>query len=65
MPDNIIDMPELREKTHVFQDRAHAGEVLAEMLKDFRQTALSFHKEKPFWLWQLKRLELCVSRCRR
>ncbi|MCG2757845.1 MAG: phosphoribosyltransferase [Desulfobacteraceae bacterium] len=38
MPDNIIDLPELREKTHVFQDRAHAGKVLAEMLKDFRQT---------------------------
>ena len=38
MPDKIIDLPELREKTHVFQDRAHAGKVLAEMLKDFRQT---------------------------
>lgn len=35
---NIIDLPELKEQTHVFQDRAHAGKVLAEMLKDFRQT---------------------------
>ena len=32
---NIIDLPELREKIHVFQDRAHAGKVLAEMLKYF------------------------------
>jgi putative phosphoribosyl transferase len=29
---NIIDLPELREKTHVFQDRTHAGQVLARML---------------------------------
>ena len=35
MPDNIIGLPELREKIHVSQDRAHAGKVLAEMLKDF------------------------------
>jgi predicted phosphoribosyltransferase len=29
---NIIDLPELREQTHVFKDRIHAGQVLAEML---------------------------------
>ena len=29
---NIIDLPELREQTHVFKDRTHAGQVLAEML---------------------------------
>ena len=36
---NIIDLPELREQTHVFQDRTHAGQVLARMLKhDNKQT---------------------------
>ena len=34
MRSNIIDLPELREQTHVFQDRAHAGQVLARMLTD-------------------------------
>ena len=29
---NIIDLPEMREQTHVFQDRTHAGQVLARML---------------------------------
>ncbi|MBW2450367.1 MAG: phosphoribosyltransferase [Deltaproteobacteria bacterium] len=32
MKSNVIDLPELREKTHVFQDRVHAGQVLARML---------------------------------
>jgi putative phosphoribosyl transferase len=32
MTPNIIDLPELRDKTRVFQDRAHAGRVLAGML---------------------------------
>jgi putative phosphoribosyl transferase len=32
MKSNIIDLPELREQTHVFQDRTHAGQILAEML---------------------------------
>ena len=32
MKSNIIDLPELREQTHVFQDRTHAGQVLAKML---------------------------------
>jgi len=32
MKSHIIDLPELREQTHVFQDRAHAGQVLARML---------------------------------
>jgi len=30
---NIIDLPELREQTHVFKDRTHAGHVLAKMLE--------------------------------
>jgi len=34
MTSNIIDLPELREQTHVFQDRNHAGQVLARMLTD-------------------------------
>jgi putative phosphoribosyl transferase len=29
---NIIDLPELREQTDVFQDRTHAGRILARML---------------------------------
>jgi putative phosphoribosyl transferase len=32
MKSNIIDLPELREQTHVFQDRTQAGHVLAKML---------------------------------
>lgn len=28
----IIDLPELRQRVHVFRDRAHAGKILAEML---------------------------------
>lgn len=32
MTSNIIDLPELREQTHVFQDRTHTGQVLARML---------------------------------
>jgi putative phosphoribosyl transferase len=32
MTPNIIDLPELRNKTRVFHDRAHAGRVLTRML---------------------------------
>jgi len=32
MKSNIIDLLELREQTHVFQDRTHAGQILAKML---------------------------------
>ena len=32
MKATIIDLPEFREQTHVFQDRTHAGQILAEML---------------------------------
>jgi putative phosphoribosyl transferase len=32
MKSNIIDLPEFRKQTHVFQDRTHAGQVLAKML---------------------------------
>ncbi len=30
---NIIDLPKLREREHVFRDRSHAGKILADMLK--------------------------------
>lgn len=30
---DLIDLPELRERMHVFRDRAHAGKMLADMLK--------------------------------
>jgi predicted phosphoribosyltransferase len=39
MKPNIIDMPELREQTHVFQDRTHAGQVLARMLSTDNEQA--------------------------
>lgn len=32
----IIDLPELRDRRHVFRDREHAGQVLAGMLADLR-----------------------------
>jgi putative phosphoribosyl transferase len=37
-PPNIIEQADLRERTRVFQDRAHAGEVVAEMLDPYCQT---------------------------
>lgn len=33
---SIVDLPEFREQERVFQDRTHAGNVLAEMLETFR-----------------------------
>jgi predicted phosphoribosyltransferase len=30
---DIVDLPELRDRVNVFRDRAHAGQVLADMLK--------------------------------
>ena len=35
----MIDLPELRNRVHVFRDRAHAGGVLAGMLGKYRKTA--------------------------
>lgn len=34
--DGSVDLPQLRNRVRVFRDRAHAGEVLADMLRDFR-----------------------------
>ena len=33
---NVHDLPQLRDRTQVFRDRAHAGEVVAEMLQGRR-----------------------------
>lgn len=38
IPGNVVEMPELRECLHIFRDRSHAGEMLAEMLDDYRET---------------------------
>lgn len=35
---NIVDLPELKGRQAVFQDRIHAGKVLAGMLEPFRHT---------------------------
>jgi putative phosphoribosyl transferase len=32
----IVENSELRDKIHVFDDRSHAGELLAELLKEYR-----------------------------
>ncbi len=36
--DNIIDKPELRDQVGVFLDREHAGMILSEMLKFYKET---------------------------
>ena len=33
LPENIIDLPLLREKTYVFSDRFHAGDILSDMIQ--------------------------------
>jgi putative phosphoribosyl transferase len=35
---NIIEIPELKEKVQVFRNRRHAGEILAGMLEPFKNT---------------------------
>lgn len=36
--DNFFDLPELRNQVDVFRDREHAGEVLGDMLAQYRNT---------------------------
>lgn len=36
LPENVFDLQDLREKTRVFSDRFHAGEVLSEMLQPYQ-----------------------------
>ena len=38
-PDNVVDLPGLRNRSRVFRDRSHAGEVLARMLASYRRSA--------------------------
>jgi putative phosphoribosyl transferase len=35
---NLIEEPRLRNKTFVFEDRSHAGTLLAEKLTDYTRT---------------------------
>ena len=35
LPDNVKDLPDLRDQVGVFRNREHAGEVLAGMLEDY------------------------------
>ena len=34
-PENVFDLPDMREQIHVFADRKHAGHILADMLPAF------------------------------
>ena len=36
--ENVFDLPEMREKIHVFADRKHAGQILGDMLLSFRES---------------------------
>ena len=38
LPDNVSERPELRDRIQVFRDRADAGEVLADMLTEYRDS---------------------------
>ena len=35
LPDNLRDLPDLRDQVGVFRDRQHAGEILADMLREY------------------------------
>ena len=41
---NIIERPDLRERSRVFRDRAHAGEVVAEMLDAYCQSEAIYQR---------------------
>ena len=38
MTSRVSEVPGLRDRLHVFRDRAHAGEILAGMLEDYRSS---------------------------
>ena len=38
LEDNFFDIPEFRNRTAVFRSREHAGEVLSEMLMQYKNT---------------------------
>jgi predicted phosphoribosyltransferase len=35
LPDNLVNLPEFFDKVRVFRDRQHAGEILADMLREY------------------------------
>lgn len=37
-PENVFDLPHMREQIHVFTDRKHAGEILGDMLQAFQES---------------------------
>ena len=38
LPENVVDIPELRDQVYVFLDRADAGDILAGMLEMYEDT---------------------------
>ncbi|MFW6147699.1 MAG: phosphoribosyltransferase [Thermodesulfobacteriota bacterium] len=36
--ENVIDLPDLRDRTFVFHDRAHAGKTVAGMISEYKET---------------------------
>ena len=36
--ENVFDLPAMRERTQVFADRQHAGEIISDMLQSFRES---------------------------
>lgn len=38
LPENVFDLPHMREQIHVFADRKHAGQILADMLHAFAES---------------------------
>ncbi len=38
LPPNVVEIQELRNRIHVFRDRVHAGEILAEMLDSYSRS---------------------------
>ena len=39
LPDNLLDLPEFFDKIKIFRDRQHAGEILADMLREYGASA--------------------------
>lgn len=40
MTGNVIELPEFRDRVRVFRDRAHAGEILAGMLDEYKSSRI-------------------------
>jgi predicted phosphoribosyltransferase len=39
LPENVVDLPQLRDKTHVFSDRFHAGDILSDMIQSMADSS--------------------------